>query len=283
MGRRKEDRPSATACLIAACVAFQSRDERAVALSETFVRAHSLSGRWLIQVIRRPWFRRLARTFERLTLPGFMQHVVLRKRYIEQVARSSVAQGTSQVLVLGGGYDTLALRLDSDARCFEIDRPATQRVKTGALGEHSVTFLPMDLATESLQKGLEEAEEYDSRARTLFVAEGLLMYLEQGDVTRLFRSFRELGGDGSRVVFSFMATEGDGKVRFRNCRRWVDTWLNLRGEPFQWGIPRTELPRFLEQQGLRLVELVDAETFRERYEAVGALAEGERLAVAEFP
>ncbi len=282
MGRRKDDRPSATACLIASCVAFHSRDERAVGLSETFVRAHSPSGRRLIQVIRRPWFRWLARTFERLTLPGFMQHVVLRKRYIEEVARRSVAEGCLQVLVLGGGYDTLALRLDSDALCFEVDQPATQEVKTGALGEHSVTVLPIDLATESLQKGLEEAEGYDFQSRTLFVAEGLLMYLKEEDVARLFRSFRGLGGDGSRVVFSYMETEGDGKVRFRNCTRWVDTWLNVRGEPFEWGIPRAELPRFLEQQGLRLVELADARTLRERYEAVGALAEGEQLAVAEF-
>lgn len=282
MGRRKDARPSATACLIASCVAFHSRDERAVALSETFVRAHSPSGRRLIQVIRQPWFRTLARIFERFTLPGFIQHVVLRKRYIEEVARRSVAEGALQVLVLGGGYDTLALRLDSDARCFEVDQLATQEVKTSVLGDHSVTFLPIDLATESLKKGLGEVGGYDSRARTLFVAEGLLMYLKEKDVARLFRSFRGLGGDGSRVVFSFMETEGDGRIRFRNCTRWVDTWLNLRGEPFEWGIPRVELPRFLEQQGLRIVELVDAQTFRERFEVVGALAEGEGLAVAEF-
>ncbi len=211
-----------------------------------------------------------------------MQHVVLRKRYIEEVARRSVAEGPLQVLVVGAGYDTLALRLDPDARCFEVDQLATQKVKTSVLGDHSVTFLPIDLATESLEKGLGEVAGYDSRARTLFVAEGLLMYLKQKDVARLFRSFRGLGGDGSRVVFSFMETEGDGRIRFRNCTRWVDTWLNLRGEPFEWGIPRAELPRFLEQQGLRLVESADAQTFRERFQAVGALAEGERLAVAEF-
>ena len=58
--------------------------------------------------------------------------VVWRKRWIERQMRAALDLGARQAVILGGGFDTIALRL---ARAypaiptFEIDQPNTQSVK----------------------------------------------------------------------------------------------------------------------------------------------------------
>src|SRR4051794_31802357 len=78
----------------------------------------------------------LARAIERATVPGLCLHFMLRKRWIEHAVRSALARGARRVVVIGAGYDTLALRLAREfpaLRFTEVDHPATQAVKRAAL------------------------------------------------------------------------------------------------------------------------------------------------------
>ena len=54
---------------------------------------------------------------------------MLRKRLIEEVVRASLTEGVEQVVIIGAGFDTLALRLCAGfprTNFIEIDHPATQ-------------------------------------------------------------------------------------------------------------------------------------------------------------
>src|SRR5690242_16150965 len=58
--------------------------------------------------------------------PGLHGHVVLRSRYADDAVRAALDRGTSQVVLLGAGFDTLAYRLPGPAALYEVDVPTTQ-------------------------------------------------------------------------------------------------------------------------------------------------------------
>ena len=144
-----------------------------------------------------------------------------------------------------------------------------------------------DLSQENLRHSLLTFPEFHAAADTLFIAEGLLMYLRAEMVDGIFRIVRHHAGARSRFAFTFLEPQAGGRVNFRNVSRWVDLWLRLRGETFLWGIRCEELPRYLETRGFRPRDLATADTFRHRYLQTddlrdSALAEGECLCVAEY-
>ena len=181
----KAAQASSTAKLIAAATLLLDSEPHHAALVAPGAAAlcrRMLSGstrdRWLARSAVSPPTRLLWRALERCTLPGVIEHYWHRKRWIEQRCRAMLAQGFDRVLVLGAGFDTLALRLAAEfaqADLLEIDHPATQAAKRRALGSaapRGVRFAALDLATQPLATALPG----DSRA-TLVLIEGVLMYL----------------------------------------------------------------------------------------------------------
>lgn len=299
----RTERPSATAALVARGVALIARDPELAHLvpplagevSAWCLETASPRARQLLRALDHGWFRSAARALEQRVLPGITLHYVLRKRFLEDLARESIEDGARQVVVLGAGYDALALALHlehPEVIFVEIDHPATQRVKRKALQGRrglprpNLHFVPADLSRRTIEGCLAACRGFDPAADTLFIAEGLLMYLAPGEVEALLRGIRNRGGARSRVAFTFMERQPDGRPGFRTASRGVDLWLRLRGEPFRWGVSWEGLPGFLERGGLRLREVAGSETLRHRYLAGTRrslpLPEGEAVCVAEF-
>lgn len=310
----KADNPSATAYLIATSTLFVAADPlagrlipaRAAELSASFVAARSHVARWAQRALRRRHVRPFVSALERLTIPGIQLHYALRKLYLEETARAALADadcgGIRQVVIFGAGYDTLALRLHETfpaAQFIETDHPATQRRKTHALAAHhdsrlqrpqttNLHFLPVDLTRQQLAATLANFDGYRADAPTLYIAEGLLMYLSPAEVDNLFQTIRELSGTRkSRFAFTFMERQSNGRVNFRTRSRAVDAWLNWRGEVFKWGIERAALPLYLRARGFSVREIATEETLRRRYLEPNALAHlplatGEYACVADL-
>ncbi|HEX8424463.1 MAG TPA: SAM-dependent methyltransferase [Pyrinomonadaceae bacterium] len=304
----KAENPSATAYLIATSTLFMAADPdagrlipaRAAELSASFVAAPSRVARWGQRALRRKCVRPLVSALERLTIPGIQLHYALRKIYLEETARAALSGGIRQVVIFGAGYDTLALRLHETfpaTQFIETDHPATQRRKTHALAAHqdsrllrpqtpNLHFLPVDLTRQQLAATLRNFAAYRADAPTLFIAEGLLMYLAPTEVDHLFQTVRESCGAGSRFAFTFMEPQADGRVNFRTRSRAVDAWLSWRSEVFKWGVERDALPAYLRERGFNAREIATAETFRRRYLEPHALAHlplatGEYVCVAD--
>lgn len=277
----KQDRASATAGLIALSTAFLARDPRygflvsqeAERACRWIVEAASPRGATLVRMCRLPWFRRVAGWLERWTLPGIQIHYALRKLYLEEVARRALREGVDQVVVLGAGFDTLALRLHAEfpaVAFLEVDHPATQRVKRTALERRracgpNLRFLAVDLTRRSLEEALLAFPTYRSSARTLFLMEGVLMYLSGEEVRRAFAAIRAVSGKESLTAFTSMEPDTRGRLRFANASPLVTAWLDRKGEPFRWGIQREELPAFLQGLGFELCEVMGPGDFRRRY------------------
>ena len=285
----RADRPSTTARLIAAATVFLSRDPRfcdlvppgAAELCARFVSVEAVS--------RAPlsWAVWLA---ERATIPGLMLHFMLRKRFIEDTVRASLAAGCEQVVVVGAGFDTLAARLapaHPQARFIEIDHPATQRAKRRAIAQsHNLDFVAANLAEVRLQNALAGGA-YRRDAPSVFVIEGLLMYLTDAQIAVLFAAIAELQRAPGTLVFTVMEPASDGRPRFHNATPLVTRLLSLWSEPFRSAMRRETLVRLPERfPGFRLRAMASAEEFRSRYLAPSGrqhmtLARGETVIVAE--
>jgi methyltransferase (TIGR00027 family) len=207
--------------------------------------------------------RALLYGFYQRTNPGLVLHNGLRKRWIEGKVRADIAAGCSQIVVLAAGFDTLAYRLHRElpqTRWWEIDHPATQRFKRAALEQHggtgdNLTLLPVDFTQQTLTGALDAMPDYDPRARSLFIIEGILMYLTETEVRGLLDSIHDLTGEGSHIIGTMMALRPDGRPGYRSASRVVSWIVRFAGEPFHWGLPPEAFPAFLQSVGFESLEV----------------------------
>lgn len=223
---------------------------------------------------------------ERALLPGIIVHWLTRKLLLEAWARDALSAGCRQVVVLGAGLDTLALRLHEMARCFEMDHPATQEIKRTAFPAGPV-LVPLDFLRASPVTLLREQTRFDPALPTFYIAEGLLMYFPPARVAELFRELAAFSAPGSHFAFTFMEARENRPLGFANASPIINAWLRWRGEPFHWGLARNAVNDFLRALGWRLLALSCVEELRTRFLAPRGLANaplatGESIALAEL-
>lgn len=258
----RDDMPSNTALLVARSIVLAAEDGRLRKLVapgevETLSRILGESRGWFGWARRRAWARGVFFKGMDLMVPGIVPHYLARKRRIEVAVRDALAGGATRVAVLGAGFDTLVWRLHGEypeVEFVELDHPATQAVKRRALGDAAnFSYRQVDLAVEPLGDRLNPA----AGISTVFVAEGLTMYLREDRVVALLRDLASLAGPAGRVIFTFMEEDETGSIGFRGQNPLVAAWLKLRSEPFVWGIQRDRLAGFLASCGLGDLEVHD--------------------------
>lgn len=177
-----------------------------------------------------------------------------RKLFMNRQVVAAVEAGATQVLVLGAGFDTLCLRLAprfSDVRWFEIDHPATSAAKVAGVTEvgkpDNMLQIAVDLGQTRLSTVLAEQARWDPRARTIVVAEGLLMYLTPEQIQALFEEVRISTGPGTRLAFSHLLDlDAQGA--------WARIGLRIIGEPWLSSYASEALPGAMRELGWRVME-----------------------------
>lgn len=192
---------------------------------------------------RRPFFRPL---FQSLVLP-----VQVRTRLIDLALIEFVEGGGRQILLLGAGFDSRAVRLCGTAlTVFEVDHPATQAVKRQQLPESLAHYLPWDFETQPAAQlpAAVAALGHDPSKPTMTIWEGVTMYLSAEAVDATVAAVRAFSTPGSPFVFTYVerATIAQHQSRF------FSRLVGLRGEPLTLGFESTEMPAWLEARGLSL-------------------------------
>jgi methyltransferase (TIGR00027 family) len=194
-------------------------------------------------------------------MPGQFEAFAYRKAFFERQVRKGIETGASQVLVLGAGYDTLGWRLApefSRVNFFEIDQPATARLKAKgieAMGRPAnLQLMAEDLGERRLVDVLHANAMWNPIAPTVIVAEGLLMYLPPKAVGALFDQCAEATGTGSRIVFTYIGTQPNGRPD-AGPWTWLVQWLlKVGGEPWLWSLPAEELYMFLNEHDWEITD-----------------------------
>jgi methyltransferase (TIGR00027 family) len=185
-------------------------------------------------------------------MPGQFEAFAHRKAFIERQVRKCIEAGASQVLVLGAGYDTLGWRLApefSGVDFFEIDHPATARLKAKgitAMGKPvNLHLVAEDLGQRQLVDVLLSDNIWSPNAKTVIVAEGLLMYLPPEAVGVLFEQCAAVTGADSQFVFTYIGSLPNGTPDAGPWTKMVMWLLNAAGEPWLWSIVPADLGAFL--------------------------------------
>ena len=220
------------------------------------------------------WFQRRrtlwkAGLMQAISIPGIYLYQMLRKRFIESIARSEVLPSVSQLVVFGAGFDTLSLRVSAShpgMTVIEVDHPASQAAKIEALEGFNMstgrcTFVESDLEKDGVEEGLARCPDYDPKAPTLFVAEGLTMYLSESRVRELL-NYVAGGSPDFRLLFTYMEEMSTGRWDFREQRSLATKWLAFRNERFTWGASPEALRDLLAESELAIVAHRTAEDLR---------------------
>jgi len=218
----------------------------------------------------------------------------LRTKHLDSALDEAVRTGTRQVIILGAGFDSRGYRFRDrlrNVRFVEVDAGPTQDYKKQrvreVLGElpADVGYVPMDFTKDDLLRELVKAE-YSQTERSLYIWEGVTMYLPEAAVTSTLHFLRDHAAPGSRVIFDYTLAN-DSRINDRTSRfaRYGEMWL--------FGFPGTSAVDFLRRNGLNTVSDLSyaelAATYARRPDgtsplpALSADQHIRRIVVAEVP
>ena len=182
--------------------------------------------------------------------------VVARTLYFDRII-DRVVDDMEQFVVLGAGYDTRAYGLlkKEGLACFELDQSTTQKLKiasleTAGIDASHVTFVEVDFSKESAFEKL-RASGYDPEKKTLFLWEGVTLYLNEVDVRKMLQDIRGHSASGSVVVADFY-----GERMLNLGKGSLGKTLEYTNEGFGFGFPfatdfEETLQDFLDSENLK--------------------------------
>jgi len=203
--------------------------------------------------------------------PGARLSGVARTRLIDDHLTHALNRGITQVVILGSGFDSRPYRIPDmkKVQVFEVDQPHTlvkkQKKLTRIMGQvpQSVTFVETNLNVQELERTLTEAG-FDYARPAFFIWEGVTQYLTERAVDRTLR-FIGSTAPGSFLFFTYVHRQGIERLAEEPETRRIDRLLKRIGEPWRFGMVPEELPAYLEERGLSLIEDVHSVTYRRRY------------------
>jgi methyltransferase (TIGR00027 family) len=196
---------------------------------------------------------------------AFEEAVVVRTRFYDDFVRAASAGRCRQVVVLGAGLDTRALRLDwpTGTRLFELDRPDVltfkQRVLSRLGAESRCQRITVEVDLEEDWSAPVIAAGFGSSAGTTWIAEGLIPYLASHDAERLLITVGDLSSTGSSLALDHAGIDDDSLL---SQARAIPTMDQITG---MWkGGLRETADSWLRQHGWQ-VETVDHGSLAAKY------------------
>ncbi|MFI9828679.1 class I SAM-dependent methyltransferase [Streptomyces sp. NPDC051913] len=131
--------------------------------------------------------------------------IVIRTRFLDDLLRQAVASGVRQVVLLGAGMDSRAFRMEwpQDTRLFEVDTAAPLDFKATVLRQERAVArcerIPVAVDLREDWPGALAAAGHDPAAPTVWIAEGLLIYLPEDAVDLLLARISARSAVGSRM------------------------------------------------------------------------------------
>lgn len=240
---------------------YSGPDDIAYILVPTFLKL-LLKSRWLFKLFRQLFFPK-----------GIYEYVIARTKYFDAVFAEVLEQGFDQILIFGAGFDSRALRfseLNKGTRVFELDAPITQQdklkeyISKRLVVPENLVFVPIDFNKESLAEKTTEAG-FIAGGRTLFMLEGVTMYLSQDAVESTFRFMADVSGRGSLVIYDYIYSG----VLLRENKYYGEkdiykTVANV-GEEWTFALEENEVESFLGRYGFLQKDHSGSQELEDRY------------------
>ena len=141
--------------------------------------------------------------------------IAVRTRFFDEQVLMAIGAGLQQIVICGAGYDDRALRFRAlGVRFFELDEPTTQgdkarRLRKMGASTDALMLIPVDFRRDDAAKLLRDSGHSAGRP-TLFVCEGLLVYLDKHVVSRFLRGLRSVASPSS-ILAASLACHREGE------------------------------------------------------------------------
>lgn len=181
--------------------------------------------------------------------------VMHRARIFDDLVFNQIDLGVDQIVSLGAGLDSRALRLAGEnTRFFEVDHADVLAFKEEVMGRHGYSIastpVPCDYTDDVfigtlVRHGLEPSRE------TFFIWEGNTMYLSEAHIIKVLRNLGS-GLDSFQIAFDYLSRDLiERKAGFQKAEDLVDSFANM-GAPWITGFDDiTDLARDVEMNIVR--------------------------------
>jgi methyltransferase (TIGR00027 family) len=266
--KRIENKPSSTAAWTCTCRALSFMEKRPQYKSGDNI-APLLLPKFLTFLFR---INLLKKLFMKVLIPaGMYEYLIARTKYFDSVFADAIAGGFEQVLIFGAGYDTRGIRLlqGKEAKIYELDAANTQRAKINQMKKRgididpNIVFIPIDFNKESLKDKLTESG--FKRSRSLFLLEGLTMYLDREAVESTFDTIDEFSSDGSRIVFDYIYSSVLKRENALYGEEQIYQTVKFANEEWCFGFADGEAQTFLKNHHYDLTEELGPRDLEDRY------------------
>jgi methyltransferase (TIGR00027 family) len=223
------------------------------------------------------WQARLGLAGVDRLFPGIQAEILLRANYADDAITRAKSDAFGQIVLLGAGYDSTALRHDlGDVALFEVDAPATQREKRSRMNQAGlaprgvVTFVPCDFELDSVAERLSRSG-FSNTERSLVIWVGVSYYLSAQRFDLALEEIAAFSAPGSRLVLDYMDQQViDGTTTFRGARR-AANWVAKRGEPYVLGFSPQRIITAVEQRGYLVRDHLRVSDLARRYRPAGGI------------
>lgn len=204
-------------------------------------------------------------------IPGGYSSGLARTKYIDDLLEQSVRNGIQQVIILGAGFDTRALRLPflQAVPVIEIDHPNTAKLKLEVLRKklvklpENVQYIQTDFNTESLDQ-LATKHAINFAIPTSIIWEGVSNYLDAHAIYNTF-AFASKFVPPSNIIFTYINKQVlDEPEAFYGAAKLLNDLVAIE-EKWTFGFYPNELAAYLAQFGLVLKEDKGAAEYRNDY------------------
>jgi len=189
--------------------------------------------------------------------PAVEKIVRIRTRYFDDRLDEQLSLGCRQVVILGAGLDTRAVRKQSPVVAyFEIDDLNTLGFKKARLAERGInakiTYIPGDYVADDFLRLL-EANGFRFELPAYFIWEGNTMYLTGASVRKVLADIRKCVGQFN-ISFDYMAEEVIARTTGdQRTSNFVERFAAM-GAPWRFGV--NDLEALAEEAAMTVVDNV---------------------------
>jgi len=206
---------------------------------------------------------------------------VARSRIAEDALSQAVERGIRQIVILGAGLDTFALRNPHGAqiRIYEVDHPATQAWKRQRLAEAQLAlppglvFAPVDFERDDLAENLVGAG-FQRDSPAFFTWLGVVPYLTQDAIGVTLDHMASI--PNSEVVFDYLEPAAAFSTEMRETVTQRIEQLEKMGEPWRGRFDPADMAAILRSHGFSDIEDIDYQHIASRFgRGIQGLAAGQ--------
>lgn len=220
-----------------------------------------------------PFTRRNVLKEIRKNLPGVHEFSIARTKYFDNLFKRALEENTPQIVLLGAGYDTRAIRFKDSiqqTKIFELDAPLTQQHKKRLLHKHDISipqqlsFVPINFIKENMHDLLSKAG-YEKSLKSFFIWEGVTFYLTEETVNVTLDFIKNNSGRSSTVAFDYIyKSVVEGNFDHYGAKETYEA-VSEEGEPFQFGVEEGKIETFLSQRGFDILSHYTPDEFEKAY------------------